>query len=41
MKRSEINNVIREMEDLIEKVGFALPPFCRWTPEEYARVGHY
>ena len=40
MKRSEINSVIREMEELINKVGFALPPFCRWTPEEWESKGH-
>ena len=40
MKRSEINKVIREMEDLIAEVGFALPPFCRWTPEEWKQRGH-
>lgn len=40
MKRSEINSVIREMEELIEKVGFALPPFCRWTPEDWKSKGH-
>ena len=40
MKRSEINSVIREMEELIEKVGFALPPFCKWTPEEWETKGH-
>ena len=40
MKRLEINGVIREMEELIEKVGFALPPFCHWTPEEWKTKGH-
>ena len=34
MKRSEINRCIREMEELIRKNGFHLPPFCHWTPEE-------
>ena len=28
------------MEDLITKVGFALPPFCSWTPEEWQTKGH-
>ena len=40
MKRSEINAVIHEMEELIKSVGFALPPFCNWTPEEWADKGH-
>ena len=28
------------MEDLIAEVGFALPPFCKWTPEEWEEKGH-
>ena len=40
MKRSEINRVIREMEKLIADVGFALPPFCHWTPEEWEDKDH-
>ena len=40
MKRSEINRVIREMETAVEKHGLHLPPFCRWTPEEWASKGH-
>jgi D-lyxose ketol-isomerase len=40
MKRSEINRVIREMEELIGRIGFALPPFCSWTPEEWKQKGH-
>jgi D-lyxose ketol-isomerase len=40
MKRSEINRVIREMEELIGRIGFALPPFCSWTPEEWNQKGH-
>lgn len=35
MKRSEINAAIREMEAMIEKHGFEIPPFCRWTPQEW------
>lgn len=40
MKRSEINQIIRYMEDLIQKNGFHLPPFCHWTPEEWETKGH-
>ena len=40
MKRSEINNVIREMEALIRENGFHLPDFCNWTPEEWKSKGH-
>lgn len=27
------------MEALIKKYQFALPPFCNWTPEEWAEKG--
>lgn len=39
MKRSEINKAIKEMEALAAKNGFALPPFCNWTPEEWETKG--
>ena len=39
MKRSEINSLIREALDLMEAQGFALPPFARWTAEDWARKG--
>jgi D-lyxose ketol-isomerase len=34
MKRSEINDVIREAEAFIASHGYVLPPFAYWTPEE-------
>ena len=34
MKRSEINAAIKNMEELINKHGFEIPPFCKWTPQE-------
>ena len=40
MKRSKINAVIKDMEKLIEKQGFALPPFCGWTPQDWAGKDH-
>ena len=40
MKRSEINRAIRRMEEMIHKHGFALPPFCAFTPEEWAEKGY-
>ena len=40
MKRSEVNKIIREMEQLIKDNGFHLPPFCNWTPEEWETKGH-
>lgn len=39
MKRSEINQAIKEMEALAAKHGFALPPFCNWTKEEWQGKG--
>jgi D-lyxose ketol-isomerase len=39
MKRSEINNAIREMEELLDKYRFALPDFCLWTPEDWNSKG--
>ncbi len=40
MKRSEINKVIRDMEELAQKQGFYLPPFASWTPEDWKTKGH-
>ncbi len=40
MKRSQINQIIRDMEQLAQKHGFALPPFCHLTPEEWKTKNH-
>lgn len=40
MKCSEINRRIKEMEKLIESVGFKLPPFLSFTPQEWEEKGH-
>lgn len=40
MKRSEINKIIKEMEQLITKQGYTLPSFCQWTPEDWKTKGH-
>lgn len=40
MKRSRINQVIKDMESLINEHRFALPPFASWTPEEWQNIGH-
>lgn len=40
MKRSKINSIIREMEELIKENGFHLPPFCNWTPKDWENKGH-
>lgn len=36
MKRSRINQLIAEGADMIARHGFTLPPFARWSPEEFA-----
>lgn len=39
MKRSEINEIIRESDRFIRSFGFVMPPFAYWSPEEMrARV---
>ena len=35
MKRSTINTIMAEADDLIRKHGFVLPPFAYWTPEDF------
>lgn len=35
MKRSEINAAIKKMEAMLLSQNFQIPPFCRWTPEEW------
>lgn len=40
MKRSEINAVIKRFEKLLDEHRFELPPFCKWTPEEWQTKGH-
>lgn len=40
MKRSEINNILRESIDFIKGQGFNLPPFAFFTPDEWQNKGH-
>ena len=35
MKRSRINAIMAEADDLIRRHGFVLPPFARWTPDQF------
>lgn len=35
MKRSKINQCIKEMEEMLKSYRIALPPFCSWTPEDW------
>ena len=39
MKRSEINHEIREAERFFASLGFQLPKFAFWTPEEFRAHG--
>ncbi|MCB8838725.1 D-lyxose/D-mannose family sugar isomerase [Aurantimonas sp. VKM B-3413] len=34
MKRSDINEIIRQADDFIRSFGYVLPPFAYWSPEE-------
>jgi D-lyxose ketol-isomerase len=40
MKRSRINDIIAQSDDMMRSFGFALPPWAYWTPDEFkARAG--
>lgn len=39
MKRSEINQIIRQADAFMKSHGFYLPPFAYWTPAEWAAKG--
>ena len=40
MKRSKINQCIRDMEVLLAEHRVELPPFCKWTPADWADKSH-
>lgn len=35
MKRSRINQIMAEADDMIRSYGFVLPPFANWSPGEF------
>lgn len=35
MKRSRINQIMAEADEMIRHYGFTLPPFAYWTPDEF------
>lgn len=35
MKRSKINQCIKDMEAMLKQHCIELPPFCKWTPKEW------
>lgn len=39
MKRSEINEIMREADAFIREHRFYLPPFAYWTPQDWATKG--
>jgi len=40
MKRSRINQIIKESEEFIHAHGFILPPFAYWTAKDWEGNGH-
>ncbi len=40
MKRSQINRALREMEAMCREYRCFLPPFCGFSPEAWAGLGH-
>lgn len=40
MKRSELNKIMKEAVEFIDKMNFKLPPFAFWGPEEWKSKGH-
>ncbi|HEY7750217.1 MAG TPA: D-lyxose/D-mannose family sugar isomerase [Aestuariivirgaceae bacterium] len=34
MKRSQVNEIIRESDQFIRSFGYVMPPFAYWTPDE-------
>ena len=37
MKRSRVNEIMTEAEEMIRSFGFILPPFAWWRPEDFRR----
>ncbi|HCI06078.1 MAG TPA: D-lyxose/D-mannose family sugar isomerase, partial [Sulfitobacter sp.] len=35
MKRSRINDIITESDEMMRSFGFVMPPFAYWSPEEF------
>ena len=40
MKRSEINKALKELEQMCQRCGFQLPPFCNFTPQQWQEMSH-
>ena len=39
MKRSEINNAMKDALKLFKEYRISVPPFVLWTPEEWKKKG--
>jgi len=39
MKRSEINRIMQEADQFLDRMQFRLPPFAYWTPAQWKRKG--
>ena len=37
MKRSQVNDIMAQADDMIRSFGFTLPPFAYWSPETFKR----
>ena len=37
MKRSQVNDIMVQADDMIRSFGFTLPPFAYWSPETFKR----
>lgn len=40
MKRSRINSIMAEADEMIRRHGFVLPPFAYWTPDAFRAKAH-
>ena len=40
MKRSELNKIMKDAVEFIEKMNFNLPPFVYWSSDEWMTKGH-
>lgn len=40
MKRSELNKIMKDAVEFIEKMNFKLPPFVYWSSDEWITKGH-
>ncbi|MGI5817549.1 MAG: D-lyxose/D-mannose family sugar isomerase [Armatimonadota bacterium] len=40
MKRSEINEILRQGKQFLHRMNFHLPLWANWSPEDWAKAGH-